>query len=213
MFRRALMAALAGAALALPALSQAQSPQPQVTEVAGVKFDKEVTLAGSKLQLNGAGVRYKLMFKVYAAGLYLGSKSTSAEAVLAAAGPRRMHIVMLRDIDANELGKLFTRGMEQNASREEFAKAIPGTIKLGEIFSARKKLASGDYFDIDYVPNVGTSIVVNGKPASEPIKEPEFFHALLKIWLGKAPADSALKDVLLGAQPSSNRGSRTGGEY
>jgi hypothetical protein len=29
-----------------------------------------------------------------------------------------MKIVMLREIDANELGKLFTKGMEQNAPRE-----------------------------------------------------------------------------------------------
>lgn len=206
MFRRAFLAALTGAALAAPAVSFAQQAP---VEVAGIKFEREATLAGSKLQLNGAGLRYKLMFKVYAAGLYLGAKSASAEAVLAAPGPKRMHIVMLREIDANELGKLFTRGMEDNATREEFAKAIPGTIKLGEIFAARKKLASGDYFDIDYVPGSGTTIVVNGKPANaEPIREAEFFNSLLKIWLGKAPADAALKELLLGAEPAANRRGR-----
>lgn len=206
MFRRALLAALTGAALTLPALSFAQQAP---VEVSGIKFEREAALAGSKLQLNGAGLRYKLMFKVYAAGLYLGARSATTEAVLTASGPKRMHIVMLREIDANELGKLFTRGMEDNASREEFAKAIPGTIKLGEIFAARKKLATGDYFDIDYVPGSGTTIVVNGKPANtEPIKEPEFFNSLLKIWLGKSPADSALKDLLLGAEPVGNRRGR-----
>ena len=50
-----------------------------------------------------------------------------------------------------------------------------------------------------YVTNgVGTVIHVNGKPATEPIKEPEFFSALVKIWLGQSPADSMLKDALLG---------------
>ncbi len=29
-------------------------------------------------------------------------------------------------------------------------------------------------------------------------KEPEFFNALLGIWLGKSPADAQLKDALLG---------------
>ncbi|TMH07990.1 MAG: hypothetical protein E6H65_17925, partial [Betaproteobacteria bacterium] len=156
-----------------------------------------LTLGNAKLQLNGAGIRYKFV-KVYTAGLYLGAKASTPEAVLAATGPRRMHIVMLRDIDSNELGKLFTRGMEQNATREEFGKLIPGTIKMGEIFAARKKLAAGESFSIDYVPGTGVTILVNGKPTAEPIKEPEFFNGLMKIWLGKSPADAQLKEALLG---------------
>jgi hypothetical protein len=197
--RRLVLSALAAATLALPLAVRAAD----VTEVGGVKYENTATLANTKLQLNGAGVRYKFV-KVYTAGLYLPTKAGTPDSVLAISGPRRMHIVMLREIDANELGRLFTKGMEQNASREEFSKVIPGVIKLGEIFAARKKLASGDYFFIDYVPGVGSTIVVNGKPASEPIKEPEFFNALMKIWLGKAPADAQLKDALLGKSATSS---------
>ena len=196
MIRRLVLLAAASIALALPAAARAQA-----IEAAGVRFEPAVQLAGSRLQLNGAGVRYKAVFKVYAAGLYLPQKAATAEAVLSATGPRRMQIVMLREIDANELGKLFTRGMEQNASRDEFSKVIPGVIKLGEIFAARKKLAGGDSFSIDYVPGTGSTIVVNGKPAADPIKEPEFFSALMKIWLGPAPVDAQLKEALLGAKP------------
>jgi len=32
----------------------------------------------------------------------------------------------------------------------------------------------------------------------EPFKEPEFFNALLRIWLGPVPADWKLKESLLG---------------
>lgn len=193
-----MLVALASASLALPLAVRAAD----VTEVGGVKFDNTAQFGNARLQLNGAGVRYKAVFKVYAAGLYLNNKAATTEQVLAATGPRRMHIVMLREIDANELGKLFTKGMEQNASREEFSKVIPGVIKMSDIFSQRKKLSSGDYFSIDYVPGTGSTILVNGKPASDPIKEPEFFNALMKIWLGKAPADAQLKDALLGAKPA-----------
>jgi hypothetical protein len=189
--------ALATASLALPLAGRAA----ETVDVGGVKLETTTTLGNAKLQLNGAGVRYKAVFKVYAAGLYLGAKVSTPEAVLAATGPRRMHIVMLREIDANELGKLFTKSMEQNTSREEFSKVIPGVIKMSEIFSQRKKLAAGEYFSIDYTPGVGTSIVVVGKPAAEPIKEPEFFNALMKIWLGKVPADAQLKEALLGKAP------------
>ena len=200
MIRRLFIVAATAASLVLPLAARADT----ATEVGGIKFPSSVTLGNAPLQLNGAGVRYKAVFKVYAAGLYLNSKASTPEAVLASSGPRRMHIVMLRDIDANELGKLFTKGMEQNASREEFSKVIPGVIKMSDIFSQRKKLSAGDYFSIDYVPGVGSNIVVNGKPASDPIKEPEFFNALMKIWLGKAPADAQLKDLLLGKSPVGN---------
>lgn len=184
-------------AIALIGLGAAHA---QTTEVAGVKFDQQIQLNGAPLQLNGAGVRYKAIFKVYAAGLYLTRKAATPEAVMASAGPRRLNIVMLRDIDANELGKLFTRGMEQNASREDFVKSIPGTIKMGEIFAAKKKLASGESFQVDWVPGQGTYILVNGKPMAEPIKEPEFYTSLIKIWLGHNPADATLKDALLGRE-------------
>jgi Chalcone isomerase-like len=201
MQRRPLILAAASALLfnaALPAQAQAQA---QAIEVAGVKFLPTVQVAGSTLGLNGAGIRYRFVVKVYAAGLYLGTKAATPEAVLATAGPRRLHVVMLRDIDANELGRLFTRGMQDNAPREEFSKSIPGTIRMSDIFSAKKRLVAGENFSVDWVPGNGTTVLVNGKAQGEPIKEPEFFTALLRIWLGPNPADAQLKDALLGQAP------------
>ena len=191
---------LAAFAAAL-ALATSTTLQAQTT-VQGVKYEKTAQIAGTSVQLLGAGVRYKLVFKVYTAGLYLAGKASTPEEVLAAPGPKRMHIVMLRDIDANELGKLFTKGMEQNAPREEFSKCINGILRMSDIFSAKKKLTSGEYFYVDWVPGVGTQVVVNGQAQGEPIKEPEFFSALMKIWLGKSPADYQLKDALLGKAPT-----------
>ncbi len=198
MIRRTLIVSAALAVLSSSPLALAQS----ATEVAGVKYEPSVQVGSSRLQLNGAGIRYKAVFKVYTAGLYLGGKAATTDAVLAAPGAKRMHIVMLRDIDGNELGKLFTRGMQDNAPREEFSKSIAGTIRMSEIFSARKKLLSGENFSVDYVPGVGTTVLVNGKPQAEPIKEPEFFTALMRIWLGNNPADAQLKEALLGKAPA-----------
>ena len=180
----------------------------QTTDVAGVKFNNTMQAAGSRLLLNGAGVRYKLVFKVYAAALYLTEKAATPEAVLSAPGPRHLQIVMLRDIDGNELGKLFTKGMEQNAPREEFSKSIAGILRMSDIFSNRKRLRAGESFSVEWVPGAGTVIAVNGKPEGAPIKEPEFYAALMKIWLGKSPADAQLKEALLGKSPPS-----TGGGY
>jgi len=193
--RRRLIHCSAFLALALPIGAAAQST---FTEVNGIKFDNEITLHGNKLLLNGAGTRYKFVIKVYAAGFYVPARVSTPEAAWDASKPRALKIAMLRDIDANELGRLFTRGMQDNTTREDFGKAIPGTLKLAELFSARKKLVAGDYFIVDYQPGVGTVIVINGKPETDAIKEPEFFSSLMKIWLGKSPADYQLKDALLG---------------
>ena len=194
-YRRLVLTALAlGATLGA---AQAQT----TFDTAGVRYPATLNLAGSALQLNGAGIRYKAIFKVYTAGLYLGEKAATPDAVLASKGPVRLQVVMLRDIDANELGKLFTRGMQDNSPREEFIQMIPGTIRMGEIFAAKKRLLTGESFSVDWVPNTGTTVVVNGKPMGEPIRERAFFNGLLRIWLGKSPADHQLKDALLGKPP------------
>lgn len=185
---------LAGAVSLLLACSAAAA----TVEVGGVKLDDQIDMRGSKLVLNGAGIRYKVVIKVYTAGLYLGKKAATPEEVLAAPGAKRLQITMLREIDSNELGKSFTRGFQDNAPKAEMSKLIPGLIKMGQIFSDQKKLIAGDVFMIDWVPGTGTVITVKGVPQGEPFKEPEFFNALMRIWLGPVPADWKLKDALLG---------------
>ena len=200
-----LQARLAAGLFALAGLfltAAGSGAQAQTVDLAGVKYETQADVGGQKLQLNGAGIRYKAVFKVYTAGLYMAEKNSNADAVLAAPGAKRIHLVMLREVDGNELGKLFTKGMEQNASREEFGKAINGVLRVAEIFSTRKSLTSGEYFWIDYIPGTGSTVFLNGKPMGAPIKEPEFFSALLRIWLGKAPADDQLKEALLGVKRS-----------
>lgn len=167
-------------------------------EVGGVKMEDTADVKGSKLVLNGAGVRYKAVFKVYTAGLYLGQKQSTPEEVLAAPGAKRLQVTMLREIDANELGKLFTRGVQDNAPKEQMSKLIPGLMRMSQIFSDQKKLVAGDVFIIDWIPSTGTVLSVKGVTQGEPFKEPEFFNALLRIWLGPQPADFKLKDALLG---------------
>ena len=194
MIQPALRRALALTTLALASLAASATP----VEVAGVKLEDALDLKCSKLQLNGAGVRYKAVFKVYTAGLYLGKKASTTEEVLAVPGAKRMAITMLRDIDANELGKLFTRGVEDNSPKSEMLQLIPGLVRMGQMFADQKQLKAGDVFTVDWVPGTGTVISVKGVPQGDPIKEQAFFNALMRIWLGPNPADWKLKDALLG---------------
>ena len=180
-------------------LGLAQGPANAATvDVAGVKLEDRITVNNTPLQLNGAGVRYKAVFKVYTAGLYLSAKADTPEAVLTAPGPKRMTITMLRDIDSTELGKLFSRGMEDNMERSAFSKLIPGVLRMSQVFSNHKVLKTGETFLIDWVPGTGTVLTIKGQVEGEPFKEPEFFNALMRIWLGPKPADWLLKDALLG---------------
>lgn len=167
-------------------------------EISGIKLDDPVDVRGTPLQLNGAGVRYKAVFKVYVAALYLGKKAATPEEVYAATGPKRISVTLLREIDSNELGKAFTKGFEENTPKGDVVKLIPGLVRMGQIFADQKKLLPGENFTIDWIPGTGAIISVKGKPQGEPFKEVEFFNALTRIWVGPQPADWKLKDALLG---------------
>jgi hypothetical protein len=186
------------AILAMACLFNPLSGMAAVIDVSGVKYEDAIDQRGNKLMLNGAGIRYKAVFKVYTAGLYLQKKASTMEEVLAMPGSKRITLTMLREVDSNELGKLFTRGVEDNTPKSEMGKLIPGLIKMGQIFSDQKKLAVGDTIMVEWVPGVGGVISAKGKPQGEPFKEPEFYNALLRIWLGPVPADYKLKEALLG---------------
>ncbi|HYF41672.1 MAG TPA: chalcone isomerase family protein [Ramlibacter sp.] len=196
---------LRSAALAFALAMGSAIAQPVVTN--GVKFEEAVELRGTRLQLNGAGTRYRGPFKVYAAGFYLTKKAGTPEEVLAAPGPKRISVTMLREIDSSELGKLFARSMEDNMDKAAFSKLIPGVMRMSQVFTDNKKMAAGEQFTIDWVPGTGAILTVKGQVQGEPFREPEFFNALLRIWVGPKPADAGLKDALLGkAAAASNPG-------
>lgn len=179
-------------------------------EVAGVKLDEVTRVANQDLKLNGAGIRYKAIFKVYVAGLYLPEKKATVADVLASPGARRVTIVMLRDISNEELGRGFMSGIQQNTDRAEKAKLIMQLQKFGEIFASIPELKKGDVLTTDWIPGAGTVIHVNGKKVSDSLPDIAFYNAILRIWLGDKPVDTKLKPAMLGEKPEEPR---TGNSY
>jgi hypothetical protein len=167
-------------------------------DIHGVKIPDTVSVSGTKLELNGAGTRYKGPFKIYVADLYTTKKVKSLDELIAAPGPKRLSMTMLREIESGPFGKLLTRGVEDNVSKSEMSKLIPGLIRMGDIFTNVKVQSPGDVIIIDWVPGTGMLITAKGKVQGEPFKEPEFFKAMMSIWLGTSPADFKLKEALLG---------------
>lgn len=185
------MAGLAGLLLSISVLA---AP----VEMSGVKLNDPVDVRGTPLQLNGAGIRYKAIFKVYVAGLYLATKAATPEEVYAAPGAKRLSITLLRDIEADVLGKSMTEGFENNTPPDEIARLTPGLVKIRQVFADQKKLHAGDNFTIDWIPDTGTILSIKGVPQGEPMKENDLFNALIRLWLGPRPADTKLKETLLG---------------
>lgn len=172
----------------------------QALEIAGAQFPDQVNVANKPLQLNGAGVRYKAMFRVYAAGLYAPTKSSVVSEVSDTDTPKRVRIVMLREIDSRELGNMFARSMEENVERGAMTRLLPGIMRMSQVFSDHKRLMAGDSFQVDWVPGTGGILSIKGQVIGEPFREPEFYRALLGIWLAPRPADWKLKDALLGKE-------------
>lgn len=192
---RRLFRFLAGLTM-LAAMSAGAQANP--VEVSGVKLEPTARVGNQELKLNGAGTRYKAIFKVYVAGLYLPETRKTMGEILAMPGARRVTLVMLRDLSNEELGRAFISGVTKNSSREENAKIIPQLQTFGEIFASIPELKKGDVLNTDWVPGTGTVVHVNGKKVAEAIPDIAFYNALLRIWLGDKPADAALKTGLLG---------------
>jgi len=188
--------ALAAGLIALCAATGAGAAQ----DINGVKVEDNITVAGTKLQLNGAGIRYKAIFKVYVGELHTTQKVTSLEELVAAPGPKRLSMTFLREIEAGPFGKLLTRGVEDNVPKNEMSKLVPGLIRMGDIFTVNKALMPGDVIHLDWIPGTGMVITAKGKVQGEPFKEPEFFKAIMSIWFGPSPADFKLKEAMLGGK-------------
>ena len=187
--RCALAFACAVSILALPSFAM---------EVAGVKLADTERIANQDLKLNGAGIRYKAIFKVYVAGLYLSDKKTTVPEVLAVPGAKRVTITMLRDIGNEELGRGFMSGIQQNTDKTEKAKLVMQLQKFGEMFATIPELKKGDTLTTDWVPGSGTLVHLNGKIVGDVIPDDAFYNAILRIWLGDKPVDSKLKRAMLG---------------
>ena len=164
--------------------------------VAGVKIDDQATVNNQKLVLNGAGLRKKLMFKVYTGALYLPSKQTNAAAIISADTPRRMVMQFLMSVDKGKIADAWTEGLAENTPN-----ASP------EVKTAFKTLASwmedmkeGQKIVMTYVPGIGTTVEVGGKNKGT-LGGKAVADAILATWIGPKPGPGAdFKSAILASK-------------
>ena len=178
------LAVAIGLSIAIPAFAK---------EVAGVNVPESTTVEGKTLKLNGAGLRKKMVFKVYVAGLYLEAPSKDATAIISSDQTRRMHLSVLRSLSSHQVNEAIEEGFEKNS------KSKMGALKarLDKLAAMIPNVEKGDEIVLTYVPGKGT--VVSAKNAEKGVIEgKDFADALFSVWLGAEPVQADLKTALLG---------------
>jgi len=149
------------------------------TKVGDATLPNTMTMEGTSLTLNGAGLREKLVFDLYAGGLYLTSKSSNASSIINADETMtiKLHI----------LSKLVTNKKMVSAVNDGFEKSLDGNTAA---MSNKIEKFKGFFSDKIVKGKNGTEIGV--------IEGLDFKKALFGIWLGEDPADGDLKEGMLG---------------
>jgi hypothetical protein len=159
----------------------------------GVTLPGKLQFEGKQLLLNGMGLRTKVVFKVYAAGLYLEKSSTDGLEISASEQVKRIELAFLRSVDGATVAGAIAEGFDNNAGAalpalkeriEKFRKLIPDVKK-------------GDRLVFIYRPGAGLELQAGARTLGL-IEGKDFSDALFKVWLGEKPADKALKAGLLG---------------
>lgn len=164
----------------------------------GQQFPDRITLGESELQLNGLGLRAVAIIRAYVVGLYLTERANTEQAVLAAPGPKRIEIRMLREASAKDFNRALVRGIRKNAAPEELNRLQERIGHMEDAVNAIGTVREGDRITLDLDPARGMLLSLNGQVRADPIAGADFYAALLRIFVGANPVDQRLKKALLG---------------
>lgn len=161
--------------------------------LAGVTLPDSTEVGGRRLVLNGLGLRSRLMFKVYVAGLYLEQKSSDAEAIIKADAPKRMVLHFLRSVSREQMVEAYTEAFDNNAPGSRTALKD----EIARLMAAFEPVAANDQMTFTYQPGAGTTLTIKGRDKVT-IPGLPFAQAMFSAWLGPKPPSAELKKGLLG---------------
>ena len=162
-------------------------------EAAGVKMPDTITVEGKALRLNGIGLRKKMLFKVYVAGLYVESPSKDAAKVISSDEVKSITLNILRSLSGSQIGEAISGGFWHNSKAQMGAL----TDRLQKLTGMFPTVVEGDQIVLTYVPGKGTSVSAKGQDKGV-IEGKDFADALFSVWLGANPVQEDLKKALLG---------------
>lgn len=160
----------------------------------GAAFLETIKQDDQPLQLMGTGiVRYRVIFIVYAAGLYLPADTVSAD-VLAANTPRRLEIEYFHDINKSDIILAANTKLSEQLDATTLARLQPKIDRFHALFQS---VGKGDRYRMDYTPGTGTQLRFNGEPVGT-VEGEDFAAAYYGIWLdAENPLSQSLRRNLL----------------
>jgi hypothetical protein len=169
----------------------------RAAELAGVTMPDSRVLDGTRLVLNGIGLRtYSILgIKIYVAALYLAQRSSNAESILNSPEPKVLEIRFLRDVDAEEAHKSWRNGFANNCRAPECS---VDQRDVDEFISRVPAVHAGDESQIVFTSR-GARLTLNGQLMGN-IADAHFAQVLLRTFLGPAPPTARLKRELLGQE-------------
>ena len=162
-------------------------------EVAGVTLEPAVTVNGHTLKLNGSGIRKKFFFNIYIGSLYSTKRLTNAAEALADRGDKVIRMNFLHSkVDKAKIIEAFSEGFAHNSPE------LTGSGEVKRFLSFFKAdFNRGDVVDL-VLGGDGTVLVRHNGTVLGTLVSDRLAHAILAIYLGKRPADEALKQGMLG---------------
>ena len=161
--------------------------------LAGVTLPDTAQVGGTKLVLNGLGLRKKFVVKVYVAGLYLEQRSSDSGAIIKAEAPKRIVMQFVRGVSKSQLVDAFEESFNNNTP--DARKTMKADID--RFLDALEPVKEGDQMVFTYVPGTGTTLAINGKDKLT-VAAPAFGPVLFSVWLGPKPPNADLKKGMLG---------------
>ncbi len=152
-------------------------------------------MGGHELVLSGAGIRIRVIFKVYVASLYLPQKAGDLQGLLAE-GQRRIQLNLLRTLSADQLAEALNDGLAEANSQDDLEAIRPQADQRLAIMKAFRQVREKDVVALDLVDGA-TKVSWNGELKGT-IPGAAFNQALTKIWLGDKPVQADLKKAFLG---------------
>lgn len=170
------------------------APAAWAGKLAGVALPDSITVDGKPLVLNGMGIRKATIFKVkvYVAGLYLETRSHSADDIVRSEQIKRLDLVLVRDVDRDDIVDVWRKGFKNNGADMAKLKA-----RLDQLIGWMSDLKERDTLTFLYQPGRGTTVVLRGQ-AKGTIAGADFAAAMFSVWFGRDPADDDLKESLVG---------------
>ncbi|MEE9333461.1 MAG: chalcone isomerase family protein [Granulosicoccaceae bacterium] len=164
-------------------------------KIRGVELAETATIGGDELMLNGAGVRTKLILKLYVGSLYTTAKSNDAAAILDADEPMAIRLNIISDLlTKKKMVKSLKAGFKKSTGGNTAAIQPQIDQMLGLM---QGKIGKKDQYTLNYKPGSGTRVTKNGEEVGV-VEGLEFKKALFGIWLSDNPAQSSLKAGMLG---------------